>query len=184
MLRSSRVMKPAPAVEHVTPKKQVGSLRKSKSSDTVGSPRAPREDTTETPEPPRTTGRFLGAAMRSSISLGRHSDDELAPPKPINHRHTRGLSLDFAKGSPKLQIPASSSSEISNKKSQKTWSKDMAPSKYFNALMSMSSVDLDIELVKKLRLLLRNESARYASLCPESVQYTHHHAVGQRLSCR
>lgn len=160
MLRSSRVIKPGTNAEHETPKEAPGTLRKTKSSDSVGSPRPVRNEEDDLPHPPQTTGRFLGAAMRSSISLGRHSDDEqLVPPKPLN-RHSRGLSLDLSKGASMLHLPSSSSSEIVSKKAPKGWSKDIAPSKHVNALTSTSSVGLDIETVKKLRLLLRNESAR------------------------
>lgn len=36
----------------------------------------------------------------------------------------------------------------------------ISPEKYVNMLLSQSSTLLDIEVVKKLRLLLRNEAAR------------------------
>lgn len=162
MLKSSRVIKPAPTFDHQTPQKGTGTLRKSKSSDTVGSPRPSRDCEDDLPKPPQTTGRFLGAAMRSSISLGRHSDDEqLAPPKTPS-RQTRGLSLDLSKASI-LHLPSSSTDNVS-KKGQKGWAKDIQPSKYVNTLTSNSSLELEIESVKKLRLLLRNESAKYVHL--------------------
>lgn len=52
--------------------------------------------------------------------------------------------------------------EITGLKGQKdkSISKDKAPLKYTNMLMSSSSLKLDVEVVKKLRLLLRNEPAR------------------------
>ena len=161
MLKSSRVIKPVPTFENETPKKAVGTLRKTKSSDTMGSPRPSKDDEDDVPQPPQTTGRFFGAAMRSSISLGRHSDDEqLVPPKPLNpNRHSRGMSLDLSKGASMLHLPSTSNDNVS-KKGQKGWAKDIQPSKYVNMLTSTSSVELDIEMVKKLRLLLRNESAR------------------------
>ena len=34
------------------------------------------------------------------------------------------------------------------------------PEKYVNILLSQSSTNMDIEVIKKLRLLLRNESAK------------------------
>ena len=88
MLRSSQFINPL-SVSHATndshnttPRKAPKSLRKTKSSDSVTSPRASLQQNVpecyDFPQPPRTTGRFLGAAMRSSISLGRSSDDELS----------------------------------------------------------------------------------------------------------
>jgi hypothetical protein len=38
--------------------------------------------------------------------------------------------------------------------------KDISPTRFFSILSGTSSIQLDIENVKKLRLLLRNESAR------------------------
>jgi hypothetical protein len=38
--------------------------------------------------------------------------------------------------------------------------KDISPTRFFSILSGTSSTQLDIENVKKLRLLLRNESAR------------------------
>jgi hypothetical protein len=38
--------------------------------------------------------------------------------------------------------------------------KDISPTRFFSILSGTSSTQLDVESVKKLRLLLRNESAR------------------------
>ena len=40
----------------------------------------------------------------------------------------------------------------------------LSPQRYCNVLIATSSTQLDVEVVKKLRLLLRNESARYELL--------------------
>lgn len=172
MLRSSQFINPL-SVSHATndshnttPRKAPKSLRKTKSSDSVTSPRASLQQNVpecyDFPQPPRTTGRFLGAAMRSSISLGRSSDDEFTNSSRANgsvaasKQHIRGMSYDPSK----THLPQVSSKGDGGKKTQKGWAKDMAPSKYTNILMGTSSLDLDIEIVKKLRLLLRNESAK------------------------
>ena len=160
MLRSSHVIKPAAATTQVTPRRASNTLRKSKSSDSVSTtPRAPQNKPNDTPSrTPQTTGRFLGAAMRSSISLGRHPEDE-ATPANATTRQLRGLSLDVSKHSSKGHLPLSLS-DGTGKKVQKGWSKDMAPSRYATVFTSTSSLELDVEIVKKLRLMLRNESAR------------------------
>ena len=159
MLRSSHAIKSAPTTKPITPKKSNGNLRKAKSSDSLASPHRQPELSVDIKPAPMTAGRFLGAAMRSSVSLGRHSDDELptSPSLPKANRHSRGISLDFSKNGPG---PFSAKNDQNIAKSAKTWTKDMAPSRYTGILTSTSSLELDIEVVKKLRLLLRNESAR------------------------
>lgn len=158
MLRSSQVIKQPTPTAPTTPNKSANNtLRKSKSSDSVATPRPQNKEPDDLPQPPQATGRFLGAAMRSSVSLGRHSDDEARPSRATT-RHSRGLSLDVSKHSSRIPIPLSLSDGAA-KKSQQGWSKDTAPSRYANILAGTSSLELDVEIVKKLRLLLRNESA-------------------------
>lgn len=159
MLRSSQAIKVAPTVKPLTPKKSSGNLRKAKSSDSLASPHRQQDLVADVRPAPLTAGRFLGAAMRSSISLGRHSDDEIpsTPVSPKSNRHSRGISLDLSKHASK---GSSAKNELNSTKALKTWAKDMAPSRYTGILTGTSSLELDIEVVKKLRLLLRNESAR------------------------
>ncbi|KAI5119012.1 hypothetical protein M0805_004421 [Coniferiporia weirii] len=158
MLRSSHAIKAPPAP--TMPKKGSSNLRKAKSSDSLASLRPPPQQLFDFPHPPQTTGRFLGAAMRSSTSLGRHSDDELSPPQALK-THSRGVSVDIPKSSSKAHLPLVSKSDLTGVKGHKTWSKEMSPSRYTNILTSTSSLELDIEAVKKLRLLLRNEAASW-----------------------
>ncbi|THH03641.1 hypothetical protein EW145_g6122 [Phellinidium pouzarii] len=141
MLRSSQVIKVGPAPTPVTPKKSTGTLRKAKSSDSLASPQLAFEFS----QPPQTASRFLGAAMRSSISLGRHSEEDLSPPKALTG-HARGVSLDLPKTSSKVHLPLVTKSEGISTKTHKTCT---------------SSLELEVEVVKKLRLLLRNESASW-----------------------
>ena len=67
----------------------------------------------------------------------------------------RGKSVDITNTSPK----ANSSDSLHNKSNSDNY-KDISPMKFCGILTSTSSTQLDIEVVKKLRLLLRNESAR------------------------
>ncbi|KAH8117766.1 armadillo-type protein [Phellopilus nigrolimitatus] len=161
MLRSSQTIKAAPVPASVTPKKTSGTLRKSKSSDSVTSPRPSHEHLASDFPKPQTASRFLGAAMRSSISLARlSSDDESSAPRTAA-RHSRGISLDMPRSSSKGHLGLGAKSESTGAKAESKWAKDMSPSRYANILTSTSSVELDIEAVKKLRLLLRNESASW-----------------------
>ncbi|KAL5526007.1 hypothetical protein ACEPAG_7345 [Sanghuangporus baumii] len=161
MLRSSQVIKQPVSTIGTTPNKSANTLRKSKSSDSFSSPRSQNQASDDLPPPAQTAGRFLGAAMRSSISLGRHSDDEVGQVRGTA-RHSRGLSLDVSKHSSRISIPMSLSDGTGKKMMQQQgWSKDTAPSRYANILAGTSSLELDVEIVKKLRLLLRNESATW-----------------------
>ncbi len=163
MLRSSHclALAAAPPSPHSSPKKtpsKPNTLRKTRSTDSLGSPRPLVPPfVLDFPQPPQ-TGRFLGAAMKSTSSLGFFSDDANATTTSPSHsffgsptRHSRGMSLDISLG--QIEQP-------SGVKSKDKASKDLSPAKYCNLLASTSTLQLNIEAVKKLRLLLRNESAR------------------------
>ena len=74
---------------------------------------------------------------------------------PIAQGHSRGKSLD----APRTSTLLAESSKGGKEKKDKDVS--LSPQKYCNLLLATSSTQLDIEVVKKLRLMLRNESARY-----------------------
>lgn len=43
--------------------------------------------------------------------------------------------------------------------------KNLSPTRFCSILQGQSSLHMDVEDIKKLRLMLRNESARYVLLC-------------------
>lgn len=164
MLRSSHclALAAAPPSPQPSPKKtpsKPNTLRRTRSTDSLNSPRPPVPPfVLDFPQPPQSTGRFLGAAMKSTSSLGFFSEDSgAAAPSPSHSffgspsRHSRGMSLD---------VSYDQSDRPSGMKPKDKASKDLTPAKYCNLLVSTSTLQLDIEAVKKLRLLLRNESAR------------------------
>lgn len=72
--------------------------------------------------------------------------------------HSRGVSLDTPRSRSKSQTK---SDFVTGKGSKdRSVAKD-SPSYYVNMLMRTSSLQLEVEVVKKLRLLLRNESASW-----------------------
>jgi hypothetical protein len=73
---------------------------------------------------------------------------------------TRGKSVDAPRSPRAATEPPKSAKEKNKKDKEKETA--LSPQRYCNLLMATSSTQLDIEIVKKLRLMLRNESARYA----------------------
>lgn len=80
---------------------------------------------------------------------------------PFGTSHSRGKSLDVRR-----QVLDAKVAPIAPLKVSKDLKKTAAisPDKYVRILLGQSSTAMDIEFVKKLRLLLRNESARYVAL--------------------
>lgn len=79
------------------------------------------------------------------------TDAMISPKRPA--MHTRGKSLDKVQGAAPADV-AKGNKDKGGKGSV------MTPAKYCSVLTSMSSTHLDMEVLKKLRLMLRNESAR------------------------
>ena len=127
---------------------RAGVLRKVRSSESLGSPKqlkGPMEY--DFPQPPQTAGMASHAS-----SLG-------APYLPSGH--TRGASFDVPQTFSRSQIHLAAGELVPNKTSKgSALAKNISPTKFFSILSGTSSTQLDVENVKKLRLLLRNESAR------------------------
>ena len=115
---------------------------------------------------PPTTPRSLRKAHSShsinSLNSPKHTphaslddtDVMFSPKRP--GMHTRGKSLEKVKTA--SAVPGEAAKAAKDKAGKMT---ALTPAKYCSLLTSISSTQLDIEVVKKLRLLLRNESARY-----------------------
>lgn len=104
-----------------------------------------------------------------------HNSTFAAPSTPRKSSgHIRGLSFDSPglKSRSQVNLPMSTSSldltaggKGSGKdKGSAPPTKTMAPVKIISALSGTSSTQIDVETIKKLRLLLRNESAAWVSL--------------------
>lgn len=122
-------------------------LRKAHSSESVGSPLPPSLSYDHTP----TKGSWIsGLAGKSTINL--HAIDKQG--------HVRGSSFDAAEALSPGQAPPVIPGDLTMFKSKdKGFVKNITPVKFCSILSSSSSTQLELEIVKKLRLLLRNESA-------------------------
>ena len=162
MLKSSQVMALNP--KEVPPPVALRSLtlRKAHSTESLNSPRPIKISTDhDFPEPPHApfAGGQVSAHHPSSIS---------SSPTPFKaSSHTRGASYDgpglFSRS--QVHLPTSSSmldltAPTKNGKEKMAVAKNISPTKFFSMLSGTSSTQLDVEDMKKLRLLLRNESAR------------------------
>lgn len=89
----------------------------------------------------------------------RYTENPFAIPPSISQQafptgtHGRGVSLDLRREISRVPPTSKSAKEKSGKNST------IAPQRYIAILTSTSTTTLDVEVVKKLRLLLRNESA-------------------------
>jgi hypothetical protein len=75
--------------------------------------------------------------------------------------HTRGVSIDvmqtMSRGQAPPVIPEFTSGKLAK---DKALAKSISPARFCSILTGTSSTQLELETVKKLRLLLRNESAK------------------------
>lgn len=154
MLKSSQTMAPnppKPVTPPVTPRPIA--LRRVHSIESLDSPRSSKPyldyDIPAPPNPPF-AGRQVSAIHGST------------PRKSSGH--SRGISFDaFSRSQVHLPMSASTLDLGTGGKAGKdklTAAKNLSPTKFFSILSGTSSTQLDVEDIKKLRLLLRNETAR------------------------
>ena len=163
MLKSSQTMAIAPAPEPSppsTPRSKNG-LRRAHSSDSLNTPRHPTlaslaaDDSGELPYP-----------GISAAHVSAHQSPYLSSPQRKASGHARGMSFDGTRLFSKSQVNLVASSSTldltaggAGKASKGAVTKNLSPTKFCSLLTSTSSTQLDVEDLKKLRLLLRNESA-------------------------
>lgn len=133
-LKSSHVlaqMKPAPVAAPLTPR----TLRRIHSSESVLSSPRPQKPTLEEYD-------LTGTSRIPAFGTG----------------HSRGKSLDVRRQALDSQPVQVAPLKVSKDKKKLAV---FTPEKYVKILLGQSSTAMDLETVKKLRLMLRNESARY-----------------------
>jgi hypothetical protein len=135
MLKSSQALTLKTISATLNPAPKV--LRKSRSIDSISSPK-------QVPTPKQVTSR-----SEFSHPLDISSNGPRFP-----SFHARGASVDLLRH---VDVAMIAKDIHHSKKGNKD--KDNSPLKLFGLLSSTSSTVLDVEAVKKLRLLLRNESA-------------------------
>ncbi|KAG8752387.1 hypothetical protein FRC11_008402 [Ceratobasidium sp. 423] len=162
MLRSSHVLGTVPDAPATPP-----SLRRTRSNESLASPKpffglntaAASNEELSAPRP-----AFLADELpRRSLD----SSDPTASPS----RHTRGASLDLPRPAPLADLPISKKGK-DTKDSDKPKPKNpkakgverdiISAQKFGQILTNAKSVELDLETVKKLRIMLRNEAASWS----------------------
>ncbi|KAF5327237.1 hypothetical protein D9619_004768 [Psilocybe cf. subviscida] len=164
MIKSSQTMAVSPVSDPVCPATPPSTrLRKSASTEF-----SPRQHTIASLTNPNDTSElpFPGCAPPH---VSAHQSPYLSSsPSRKEATHSRGLSFDpprfFSKSQVNL-IPGSSTVDLSlggKAKDGKGVAKNLTPTRMVSILQSTSSTQLDVEDIKKLRLLLRNESAAWS----------------------
>jgi hypothetical protein len=96
----------------------------------------------ESPRTPR-----AGAASTPAETLGGVQSAQ----------HSRGVSVDLVPQRPKSRSGGLATTELGKNGTQRA---ALSPVQIVSVLTAKSSLELDVDVVKKLRLLLRNEAAR------------------------
>ncbi|KAG6856907.1 hypothetical protein H0H87_012489 [Tephrocybe sp. NHM501043] len=160
MIKSSQTMTVNPLNAPAPPTPRSVGLRRVYSIESLNSPRPPKpyidHDSFEPPRPPFAGGQV--SAVHGSP----------APRRPSTH--SRGLSFDTQRMFSRSQVNLASSSTLdlagSGKQGKEKFTaaaaKNLSPTKFFSILSGTSSTQLDVEDIKKLRLLLRNETATWS----------------------
>jgi hypothetical protein len=170
MLKSSHLVSdkigptPAMTVSGTSPRNTLRRVHSTESLGSLGSPRAPFMGDTvgTTHEPPRTAG------LPSHVSA--HQSPYGAARSIATHsRHTSGhwggsgffskSQINLASFST-LDLSSGGKSNGKGSKDKQGSAKNLSPMKFCSILQGQSSLQIDIEDIKKLRLMLRNESAR------------------------
>lgn len=164
MLKSSHVLalKPSPDPRRTPPHTPRSiALRRTRSTESLSSPRQTNLSL-EADELYPPIRPFAPPQLSS-----HHNPSVGASPTPRkSSSHARGMSFDALTSRSTLNLAMSASvtdltagGSKSNKDKYGTIGKNVSATQMISALSSTSSTDLDVEFIKKLRLLLRNESA-------------------------
>ncbi|KAJ6532087.1 armadillo-type protein [Mycena capillaripes] len=171
MLKSSQTMAvpplPLPVSQGTAPlTPRSAALRRTRSTESLDSPRHSRASLEYAP--PRAPALFGEAAQTGGASS---VGPDASPARKVSG-HARGTSFDTSRllSRSQIHLPASVSVVDLTGKAPKERgvagkekvAKDISPTRFFSILSGTSSTHLDIENVKKLRLLLRNESASWS----------------------
>lgn len=165
MLKSSLTMINAtatvePLTRPATPEPKKG-LRRAHSSDSLNTPRQPTLASLAIEEDKK-------LAYPPSLAVSAHNSPYLASPQRKVSGHARGFSFDTPRMFSKSQVDLAGSSSAfhhsghklnKDKSRDKFAAKNLSPTRFCSLLVGTSTLHLEVEDVKKLRLLLRNESA-------------------------
>lgn len=120
-------------------------IRKAHSSESLVSP----------PKMPQIQASSLDRS--ASPVLASNAADATRP--TFAQRHMRGISFDYPRSTTALDLPGKPAS-----KDRSTTTRAITPLKFCSVLTGTSSTRLELEMVKKLRICLRNEPAEFVKL--------------------
>lgn len=158
MLKSSRVLttnpplSATPAAQPSTPR----TIRKARSIESIVSPSAhtPGSGLGHESQPRR--GGLWKNALAGKSTTDLHASDGM------DKTRDRGRSFDTSRTLSRSETPAVIPGDLTtNKSREKAFGKTITPVKFCSILFSTSSTALEVDVVKKLRLMLRNESAAW-----------------------
>ncbi|KAF9223697.1 hypothetical protein BS17DRAFT_781078 [Gyrodon lividus] len=152
MLKSSHVLTANPSAATTAPSTR-RTVRKARSIESMTSPHAQLSTTDYDNQPRR--GGLWGSALAGKSTTDLHAIDS------SDKSHSRGAPFDAARTLSRVQAPVTPGELISSKSREKAPGKGITPVKFCSILSSSSSTTLDVEAVKKLRLMLRNETASW-----------------------
>lgn len=143
-----------------TPTRNPASLRRVHSTESLGSPRPGFMVDAHAFEPPKSAG------------LPNHVSAQTAHPSPYGATsgRSRQASVDIGRFFSKsvINLGTASSADLTlggkTSKDKHGSTKNLSPMRFCSLLQGQSSLQLDVEDIKKLRLMLRNESAKYVIL--------------------
>ncbi|KAG6334491.1 hypothetical protein ID866_4602 [Astraeus odoratus] len=169
MLKSSHVLttNPPPSGATTTRPSTPRTVRKARSIESIVSPSShtPISGLVRDGQPRR--GGLWGNALAGKSTADLHASE--VPEKT----HGRGMSFDTPRTFSRSQTPAVIPGDLmTNKAKDKAFGRTITPVKFCSLLFSSSSTMLDIDVVKKLRLMLRNESAAWTEEFIQSGGYT------------
>lgn len=157
MIKSSRVLttKPPVGASATTVSAQPSTprtVRKARSIESIFSPSS---------HTPISDGQVRRGGLWGNPLAGKSTAD-LHTSDSGDKTHGRGKSFDTSRSLPRSQTPAVVPGDLMTSKSKdKAFGKTVTPVNFCSILFSSSSLILDIEVVKKLRLMLRNEAAAW-----------------------
>ncbi|KZW02898.1 hypothetical protein EXIGLDRAFT_738169 [Exidia glandulosa HHB12029] len=156
MIRSSQFLTLSSATPVTT------TLRRTRSTESLESPRKSLTemfDKSGSPEPRSATGSSFSPAVHQAMSASGSA------PESLTATHSRAISLDFPRSTSQPSVLSSKPGKLTKDKEKAGASaKPTTPEQFSQLLIHGSSITIDVEQVKKLRLYLRNEAAGWTEV--------------------
>jgi hypothetical protein len=152
MLKSSHVLGPTTPTATATAPAPARGLRRVQSGSSLNIESSPHRDKGAAAVPDQHHHHARAATPAGATAPGAH----VGGPNGTA-AHSRGVSVD---GVPSPQRPRSRSGFAASAAAAAPRGKVLSPVQFVSLLTGKSSLELEVDVVKKLRLLLRNEAAR------------------------